>query len=139
MIVFSDILDKIFTYFIDSGEKVYIIEKGIEEVVPKIQYNKYLIRPPNDYLNIREYNINIQGNNYELVAILSGDYITKEEAEKFNLNEGAGGHYWLDIYDKLKNKFTMINDLKELVITDFERNKNSSVISANAWLIYEKI
>jgi hypothetical protein len=141
MTVFSDIIDKLFCYFNDSNEKVYIIEDG----APIHQYNKYLIRPPfkkddnpdeYDYINIKHLSIEFNDDNkYELVGILSGVYIPKQD----EYEEGPGGHYWFDIYDKTTNRFTMINDLEDSVKINYERDKNPIATPAIAWLIYEKI
>jgi len=141
MTVYSDIIDKLFCYFIDSGEKVYIIEDG----APIHQYNKYLIRPPfkkddnpdeYDYINIKEKSIKFNDDNiYELVGILSGVYIPKQDG----FEEGPGGHYWFDIYDKTTNQFIMINDLENSVERNYERDKNPTATPAISWLIYEKI
>jgi hypothetical protein len=141
MTVFSEILDKLFCYYIDSNEKIYIIE----DATPIQQYNKYLIRPPfkkddnpneYDYINIKEKSIKFNDDNiYELVGILSGVYISKQD----DYEEGPGGHYWFDIYDKITDRFTMINDLEDSVKINYERNKNPAAIPAIAWLIYEKI
>jgi len=138
MVVFSDIINNLFCYFIDNGEKIYFIEDTIPLEI--IKFNKYLIRPPfdSDYINIKNYNIKLGEHNYELVAILSGVYISKEEAGD-GYDEGAGGHYWLDIYNKSTKLYTMINDLEDSVKKDFNRSENPSAKAAIAWLIYEKI
>lgn len=147
MIVFSDILDKLFCYYIDTedskDEKVYIFE---EHKAKEIKYNKYLIRSPftkdsnpreYDFINIKEYKLKIEDNEYELAAILSGVYISPETAGD-EYTEGPGGHYWLDIYNKSNNKFTMINDLEDKVEINYEREKNPHATAAISWLIYKK-
>jgi len=144
MNIFSDILDKLFCYNIDTdiGEKNYIITENSTEV----KYNKYLLRPPFskdanptefDYINIKEYKIKIEDNEYELVGILSGVYVSPEEANDEYV-EGPAGHYWLDIYNKSNNTFIMINDLEDKVEINYERGKNPHGTAAIAWLIYQK-
>jgi hypothetical protein len=138
LIVFSDIIDKIFTYYVDDGEKVYFIEDG----APISKFNKYLIRPPFkkidnpgefDYINIQNYKIEIGGNNYKLVGILRGNYISPQETDD-GLTEGPGDHYWFDIYNERTNNFTRINDLEISIVKEIEKQKTDAI----SWLIYEK-
>ncbi len=149
-IIFSDILDKLFCYILHpiSCEKNYLIDNDYKD----IKLNKYMICHPDrkedcsdeyDYINIKNYEKNINGTFYELIAIISGVYLSKEGAIDAGdgFCEGPYGHFWLDVYDKSTGKYTMINDVEPKIETNYDRNKNKALDNkppANAWLIYEK-
>lgn len=136
LVCFSDLLKDIFTYYIHPKTKELIFTfysnqnlNNIKMLGEKInvKFNKYIIF----MLNEEDFDADIFINNskYVFVAQISTKWIIE------NNQRIRGGHFWLDIYDYDKDKFTRIDDLKKQIQRNVKFNYKTE---AAYYIIYQK-